>query len=335
MRTRRLSHGGTAAGRLRADFVRWVTRRHRADGRSAVITRDRVYILPTRHGLMLLAVLLVMLLGAINYSNNMAFLLTFLIAGIGHNAMWYTHRNLLGLRVSVLPVAPVFAGQAPELKLRIEETSGRSREALQLAVGEHRGLPAYLGALGATDVAVALEPRTRGLYRLPRQHLSTRFPLGLLEAWSWLHLDSEILVYPQPLQPTAIVPVSDGTAGPQDGAVRAPDAPPDDIREYRPGDAPSRIVWKAVARSGRLFVRDSGSADAQPVWLDWAMIPGSDPEYRLSALCHLVLEAHAAGESYGLRIPATAPLGPGTGPEHLQRCLRALAVFGQADRDSA
>ncbi|AGA32903.1 protein of unknown function DUF58 [Thioalkalivibrio nitratireducens DSM 14787] len=328
MRARRLIGRARAPGHLREDFVRWVTRRHRADGRCAAITRDRVYILPTRHGYMLLAVLLVMLLGAINYSNNMAFLLTFLIAGVGHNAMWYTHRNLLGLRVSVLPVMPVFAGQVPELELRIEETSGRSREALQLAVAEHRGLPAHLGALGTTDVAVALERRPRGLYRLPRQQLSTRFPLGLLKAWSWLSLDAEILVYPQPVQPTTVLPASNGAMGPHEGTLRVPDAPPEDIREYRPGDAPGRIVWKAVARTGRLFVRDSGSTDARPIWLDWTMIPDSEPEYRLSALCHLVLEAHAADESFGLRLPGTAPLGPGTGPEHLQRCLRALAVFG-------
>ncbi|MFO8004010.1 DUF58 domain-containing protein [Thioalkalivibrio sp.] len=315
-------------GRLREDFIRWVTRRHHADGRRARVSRDRVYILPTRQGYMLLLILLVMLLGSINYSNNMAFLLTFLIVGIGHNAMWYTHRNLLGLKATVLPVKPVFAGTAPVLSLRLEETDGRPREALQLAAGAKAGPPAYVEAQASAEIAIVLEPRPRGSYRLPRQRLSTRYPLGLLEAWTWLTLDSEVLVYPVPI-PAASAPAA-AAAGDGEAATvpDATDAIPDEIRDYRPGDAPNRIAWKAVARSGRLFVRDSSAGEAAPTWLDWDAIQGSDPEYRLSVLCHWVLEAHASGQPFGLRLPGQR-LGPDTGPAHLGHCLRALALFGR------
>jgi uncharacterized protein (DUF58 family) len=320
--------------RLREDFVRWVTRRHRADGRRALITRDRVYILPTRQGYMLLAVLLVMLLGSINYSNNMAFLLTFLIVGIGHNAMWYTHRNLLGLKVTVLPVQPVFAGTAPLLMLRLEEVQGRAREALRLQAGGRESPPAFLEPRASADIAVSLQARPRGAYSLPRQRLSTRYPLGLLRAWTWLTLDTEVLVYPMPVAAESIPLAADDSGGDRPVASSAAAGVPDEIRDYRPGDAPSRIAWKAVARSGRLFVRDSSSGDAAPSWLDWESIPGNDTEHRLSVLCHLVLEAHAGGQPFGLRLPGVRFV-PDTGVEHLERCLRALAVFGIPGRGSA
>lgn len=334
MRARRLNPGAPGAPRrwsaLREEAIHWITRRHRADGSSALITRDRVYILPTRQGYLLVALLLVMLLGSINYSNNMAFLLTFLVVGIGHNAMWYTHRNLLGLRVSALPVRPVFAGSTPILRLRIEEPSGRAREALRLAVGAHDALPAHLAPRGSTDVEVALDPKPRGLYRLPRQRLSTHFPLGLLEAWTWLTLDTAVLVYPRPVAPTTVATAGGADSGEHDAhGHEQRDASPDEIRDYRLGDPPSRVAWKAVARSGRLFVRDFSGAAAEPVWLDWTMIPHPDPEYRLSVLCHLVLDAHEADRPYGLRLPGTAPLGPAVGPDHLAACLRNLALFGQ------
>ena len=315
-------------GRLREEFIRWATRRHQADGRRARVTRDRVYILPTRQGYMLLLILLVMLLGSINYANNMAFLLTFLIVGIGHNAMWYTHRNLLGLQATVLPVKPVFAGTAPVLSLRLEETDGRPREALYLVAGAQTGAPACVEPGASADLAIALEPRARGIYRLPRQRLSTRYPLGLLEAWTWLTLDTEVLVYPVPI-PAASAPLATAAGDGQEATVAdARDAIPDEIRDYRPGDAPNRIAWKAVARSGRLFVRDSTAGEAAPTWLDWDGIQGPDPEYRLSVLCHLVLEANASGQPFGLRLPGQR-LGPDTGPEHLGHCLRALALFGR------
>jgi uncharacterized protein (DUF58 family) len=320
---------GPASGwvRLREDFVRWVTRRHRADGRRAVIGRDRVYILPTRQGYMLLAILVVMLLGAINYSNNMAFLLTFLIVGIGHNAMWYTHRNLLGLRVTALPVEPVFAGSSPLLTLRLEDRDGRPREAIRLTVDGVPSQPAFLEPGGSTQVSVALEARPRGLHRLRRQCLSTRYPLGLLEAWTWLTLDTEVLVYPLPLAMENLTLTGDDREGEQPTNFGRADATPDEIRPYRPGDAPNRIAWKAVARSGELFVRDAGTGDAAPIWLDWDSVPVADPETRLSALCHRVLETHAEGQPCGLRLPGTR-IDPGTGPDHLKRCLRALALFG-------
>ncbi|MCA1791117.1 MAG: DUF58 domain-containing protein, partial [Thioalkalivibrio sp.] len=316
-------------GRLREDFIRWVTRRHQADGRQAQVTRDRVYILPTRQGYLLLLILLVMLLGSINYSNNMAFLLTFLIVGIGHNAMWYTHRNLLGLKATVLPVKPVFAGAPSMLSLRLEETDGRPREALHLAAGGQKSPPGFLEPGASVDMAIALEPRPRGVYSLPRQRLSTRFPLGLLEAWTWLTLDTEVLVYPVPIPADAVQAATADGDGETATVAAARDALPDEIRDYRPGDSPNRIAWKAVARSGRLFVRDSASSgDAAPTWLDWDAIQGSDPEHRLSVLCHLVLEANASGQPFGLRLPGQR-LGPDAGPEHLGRCLRALALFGR------
>jgi uncharacterized protein (DUF58 family) len=313
--------------RLREDFVRWVTRRHHADGRHAVIGRNRVYILPTRHGYLLLAILLVMLLGSINYSNNMAFLLTFLVVGIGHNAMWYTHRNLLGLWVTALPVEPVFAGASPLLTLRLEERDGRLREAIHLAADGLASRPAFLEPRGSTQVSVALEARQRGLYRLSRQRLSTRYPLGLLEAWTWLTLDTEVLVYPLPLAMETLTLTGDDRMGEQSTHSGQPDATPDEIRAYRPGDAPNRIAWKAVARSGELFVRDTDSGGGAPTWLDWDGIPVADPETRLSVLCHRVLEIHAEGQPCGLRLPGTR-IEPGTGADHLKRCLRALALFG-------
>lgn len=324
----RQGRAGSAWARLSEDAVRWVTRKHRADGREALIGRDRVYILPTRQGYMLVAILLVMLLGATNYSNNMAFLLTFLIVGIGHNAMWYTHRNLLGLRVQVLPVAPVFANTPPLLALRLEERNGRAREALRLSVADGpSSRTVFLEPGGTGDVKVALEPRPRGLYRLPRQRLWTRYPLGLLESWTWLTLDTEILVYPKPVALDALALTGDDHDGEQTANTGRSDTTPDEIREYRPGDPPNRIAWKAVARSGQLFVRDSGSGEAAPVWLDWEGIPAADPEMRLSALCHAVLQAHALGQPYGLRLPGSR-IGPDSGTDHRARCLRALAVFG-------
>jgi uncharacterized protein (DUF58 family) len=319
-------HGGPGPASLRERFIRWATRRHPCDGRSATITRNRVYILPTRQGYLLLLVLLGMLLGAINYENSMAFLLTFLVVGIGHNTMWYTHRNLLGLQVHALPVAPVFAGDTPRLRLRLEEDRHRPREALRLTLDGAPGSPVHLPADGQTEIEAPLRPLPRGIHPLPRQRLSTRYPLGLLEAWTWLQLEAEVVVYPQPLDPG--LPPEALAAEEAQTATRLPGAEgaPEEIRAYRPGDPPRRILWRVVARTGHLHVRDAGPGAGNTLWFDWQSLHPADPEQRLSVLCHRVLEAHAAGRSYGLRLPGHS-LGPATGLAHRDACLRALAGF--------
>ena len=61
------------------------------------LDRHRIYVLPTRFGILFSAVLLVMLLGALNYNNNPALLLTCLLGGVAINSMLGAFRNLDGL----------------------------------------------------------------------------------------------------------------------------------------------------------------------------------------------------------------------------------------------
>ena len=332
MRAQSLNRRGRLRGawqRLRDDAVRWINRRHAHDGDHARLGRDRIYILPTRAGYTLLGIILIMLLGSINYANNMAFLLTFLLAGIGHNAIWYTHRNLLGLEIRPLPVDPMFAGTPGEARLRIAETDGRAREAVYARIGQQAGDPVAIPAGGHADARIPLPAVPRGVYHLPRQRVDTRFPLGVLEAWSWLNLDTEILVYPRPLDP------GQAATGPGDGDQdagdrgRSTEEPPDHIRPYRPGDPPGRIIWKAYARSGKLHVRESPGGVQDDVWLDFDALPHGDTETRLSMLCHQILEAHARERIWGLRLPGQR-IDPGQGPEHRDHCLQALARFRTA-----
>jgi uncharacterized protein (DUF58 family) len=70
------------------------------------------------------------------------------------------------------------------------------------------------------------------------------------------------------------------------------------------------------------------SGEAAPeVWLSWAQLPPRmDVEEKLSWLTRWVLDAHAQGLSYGLRLPGVE-LPMGSGEMQRQRCLEALALF--------
>ncbi len=66
----------------------------------------------------------------------------------------------------------------------------------------------------------------------------------------------------------------------------------------------------------------------QDVWLNWDLLAGLDAEARLSRLTRWVLDADAAAQRYGLRLPDRT-LAPGAGEDHRRQCLEAMALFGR------
>ena len=75
----------------------WCVRSSRNRCRSR-ITRNRIYVLPTGFGLFLAAMLTTMLVGGLNYNNNPALLLVFLLAGVAHNSLVHAHLILSGMQ---------------------------------------------------------------------------------------------------------------------------------------------------------------------------------------------------------------------------------------------
>jgi len=109
-----------------------------------VLVQRRVFILPTRHGLLFAGVLLLMLVGSINYALSLGFVLTFLLVGLGLNAMIYTFRNLARLSVSGGRVQPVFVGDTASFPVHLENPGHISRHAIGLTDEWHGHLrPGY------------------------------------------------------------------------------------------------------------------------------------------------------------------------------------------------
>ena len=321
---------GMAAIRSRfADRARrWARRRQGSDGRSVHLTQQRVYILPTATGLILALVIFTMLLGALNYSNNMGFALTFLMAGLGLVAMRECHRNLAGLDVQLALPTPVFAGQEARIELRIHRGPGPDR--FDIGAGWSGGQTYWADLLGEEpgQLSLPLATDTRGYMQLPSVRISTCWPFGLFRCWAWIYPSTRLLVYPAP---AANVPPTPELPPDEDGDTQSSNRPGTadflGIREYRAGDARSRIAWRATARRGELMVKEHVEAQAPMDWFDWDYIRAPDEETRIRRLTRLCLKADGAGRPFGLRIPGTR-IPPGRGAAHLHQALASLATLG-------
>ena len=100
----------------------WFFNRIKRQNDRISLDRKTIYVLPTRYGFMFGFILFVMLMGAINYSNSMGFLLTFLLASIALTAMLYCFRNLAGLVINPGKINSVFAGDTAIFSLVLTES---------------------------------------------------------------------------------------------------------------------------------------------------------------------------------------------------------------------
>ena len=306
---------------------RWMEARlPRSD--SQELTQRNVYILPTRAGWMLLLTLVVLLIAAINYQINLGYLLTFMLAGAAAIGMYSCHNNLRGIHLHLHSPAAVCAGQALPLKIDLSQKSKRPRYGIGLALLDSQDWAwADVPALGSASVQLAWPASQRGWHACPTLSAQTHYPLGHFRVWTVWCPASQILVYPQPENPSPPLPAGTPTAGEQASiSSQAASGEFDGVRPYRRGDALKTIVWKKMAKGDALVSRDSQQLHSSQLWLDYQQTGGAlGKEARLSRLTAWVLVAHQRELRYGLRLP-NLEIPPGSGTAQRDRCLQALAL---------
>lgn len=308
---------------LKQQLFRW-----QSDGSAPFrLGQRRIFIVPSRGGLLFALALIVMLLGAINYTLALGHALVFLLAGLGLTGMVHTFRNLYGMLIMPGRCEPVFVGETALFQLTLGNERSSPRLALELGVEEGKTVMAAVDALENTKTAIPVTATQRGWLTLPKVKMSTRYPLGLFYAWCYLQPAMRCLVYPQPLASPLPAVCSTPNTGERSGDGGQEDFA--GFRERQPADSPRHVAWKASARdtSNRpLLIKQFAGGGQLELQLDWALTdPAQSTESRLSILCGWVLAAEAAGALYALHLP-DRQIPPGGGEQQRQRCLEALAL---------
>ena len=314
---------------------RWLFQLRDSEPGEVFLHRRRVFILPTKAGVGFAALLLVLLIGATNYSLGLGFALVFLLATCGVVDMYFTYRNLGQLHLRPERVASVFAGEEARFELQLLNRTALDRYSvwLHFITAREARHSADVPAGGSATLVLATDTEERGWLRAPRVRLVTRFPLGLFRAWGYWQPDLRVLVYPFPEPEAPPLPMTGiaradgrGGAGHDDFAG---------IRSYQTGDSMRHLAWRQIARldlayGGQLVTKQFDGGGAEELVLDFnAMPPFMNLELRLSRMTRWVLDAEQRGLPYAFRIgPHDFPAG--VGAAHRAACLRALALHGLA-----
>ena len=296
------------------------------------LTQRNIYILPTKAGWAFCGMLLVMLIGSINYQLNLGYLLTFLLFACAGVSMNMTHATLKGLTLRLRPVHAVFAGEAAQLEVVMTSPNTR-RHGIGISFYDIRRFGWRQGftdvpAHGNASARLAMVLERRGRHRVPSVTIETRFPLGLFRAWTVWRPALQVIAWPRPETPPAPLPASQSNAGEGHHQRRSEGGEFDGVRAWREGDTLRQVVWKKVARTGALISRDSSAAISRELWLDWqaARLTGAGPEERLSRLTAWILAAERQGQPWGLRLPGHN-LAPALGDAHRMAALDHLALM--------
>jgi uncharacterized protein (DUF58 family) len=290
-----------------------------------LLHRRRIYILPTRLGIAYAVMVFAMVLGGLNYNNNLGLGLAFLLVSLGLVAMHHCHGTLSGLALRLLSTQSAFTGQDVRFGLLLENRARAARPRIEVTAGASAPRVVDVPASGTAPAEVDMPAARRGRIRLERFVLATRHPLGLFRAWAVVHPDYSAIAWPRPserrLPPAG---VETDTGGAQDRAQGEEDFA--GLKPYQVGDSLRRIAWKAYARGQGLHTKQYAGTDVVSHVFDWDSLAGLDTESRLSQLCRWVIDAYERGEAFGLRLPGLV-IEANIGTAHYERCLTALALF--------
>lgn len=291
----------------------------------ATLSARQIYILPTRWSVFYALMLLALLIGAINYTISLAYVVAFLLAALANVAMLHTWRNLAYLQVSVLSAQPVFAGDLAKINIQIKELKNRPRYAVYANFLSNAARAESIPSKGNKQLTLSLITTHRGYSTLPKLRLYTEFPLNLFHAWALIESPFQLLVYPKPSNEKLVMPSTLDFEAKGNRTALVGDEDFIGHKTYQVGDLPSKVDWKASSRGMGMLSKKYSNEAADTLYLDWAQTSG-DTETRISKLTRLVIDAHAAQLKYGLVLNNNLRIVPDNSMAHYHACLKALAT---------
>lgn len=310
---------------LSSKFERWIDSRIKATPKFE-LKQSNIYILPTRYGWLLLAIIILILIAATNYQNNMGFMAGFILLAIGVLSVFYTYRNLRNLQFTFVMPKAVFAGENIDYPIKINNPTEQYRSSIGAGSSKQNIEFVDIDIKGSAQVKVSFTTKKRGLHTPGRMICISYFPFCIFQVWSYFKTPYSTLVYPKP-----IAPVINVSSKSQEGDNRSSNATKGHedfygLKEYQAGDPLKQVMWKAYARERGLLTKEFEESVGQQTWFSWNSVKHLEKEMALSNLCYVLLEAEKNNIEYGLEMPSEKT-SLSSGKKHLHSCLEMLARF--------
>lgn len=286
------------------------------------LSQNKIYIIPTQYGVIMLWVIVALAGVGVNYGNSMILGLAYLLVSFFIIAIWHTYRNLSGLTIQSTHTQNGFMGDALVLKVNLSASRNRTYETVSI-IWEGVRKTVTIAGLKDANPELLIPVNRRGYFKPGRLRVETTFPVGLLVGWSYARFDVGGWVYPKPIQNKHLTAIRSGS-GDTKNSVLGGTEDFFGVRHYMPGDSLKQIDWKVYAKENALYTKQFVDPVDHSIWLDWQNFSGAGDELAYSYMCYWVLIMTERKQTFGIRLPNKV-VELNSGEPHKMRCLLALA----------
>jgi uncharacterized protein (DUF58 family) len=192
---------------------------------------------------------------------------------------------------------------------RVVASTQTDEHAATLAAPPTGSVP-HVPARSTIVVETLARPTARGRLTLSGFDVLTTFPFGIIRKSLSHQEPASIIVHPAGAKiPDGLFSNAKGVTGSGAAATRPGRLgdEPVGVREYRPGDPPKLVSWRASARrpNGDLLVRQNAEGSPRRLWVLLKLSAGAPPqqtERALSAAASIIRAATGDGAGKGLRV---------------------------------
>lgn len=243
--------------KLRSRFNKQLDEFAAKEGRS----QRRPFIVPSKFGFYFGGGILVLLILAFTYANQLIYLIAFFFSSFLFIVMHLTNNNIKHLYVEGFQISSTFLDQLPKIQLTLNnqhnkffvrfidiQINGKTQKQIpELKPGEH------------LTIIIPLPAESRGLIAYPKVTLSTTFPFGIFYSWKRINWKNHFFVYPA-RQGELDFPQDSQLAENENQLLHAKANKASDgefimHKEYSPSDNFKRIDWRVFARKNKLFTK--------------------------------------------------------------------------------
>lgn len=290
----------------------------------------RVYIVPSKNGLIYLFTSIMVLLLGVIYSNNTALLISFLLISLFLLHMFFTNFNLAGLRIRNLSIKDSYLGETFNLNMQIENSTRSEFHSLHLDLHftDKESLTVKIPTISAQEhsrIEVPFRLDKRGVFSLSKVTLWTRFPMGLFYAWSPVSFQVEFCAYPKALGVSLHDQLIVKTFDEESLEVQKQDI--GDFHEhskYVSGSPLKNIDWKVFAKTEKLYLKNYSQGDIK--YYRFQLNPAKNIEQELSQLSLWIRDISKTHNMWSLQIENTE-IGPGNGDHFFKLTMKELAAY--------
>lgn len=332
---------------LRKKIDIWFKRRAPAS-REVKLSIRNVYIFLSKEGIMYAILLFITFVAGINYANNLVLGLCFLLGSLFIITIHYTYAHLANLQIKLMDVTNTEVGGQVQVRLQVSSHAKQPHRQIRFSFTKNafdmkQPLQKEQRLIDNNQqrnhdfllvnqiqepqiISLWLDADKRGRFDLPRLTVSTVYPLGILQAWSYVYLDDNSWVYPAPLKYDIKANQFVMSDDEQEASLQTKSGQDDfdQLDSYVVGESLARISWSHLARGQGLLAKRFVDSVGQQQLLDYYQMPAVMHEEKLSQLRYAVDKLAEQQVAFQLRLPDGEGV-LGQGQAFVQESLLRLA----------